>query len=155
MMTAAQTTDAALRPSYTQRASASRMKEIIRQVLEEELAGQTYQVRELCEMRPEHSLQGDLVQQQTKKVADEVKDRLKMLQLPAIQVHGSSGHWRAARRGRSVSFFCHRVFGTTRCHAGWGLSNILGADGPDTYASETLINDSIFCCVVAYAVYLS
>lgn len=39
-----QQSDPIIRPAYTQRASAAAMKEIIRQVLDEELTGQSYQV---------------------------------------------------------------------------------------------------------------
>mmetsp|Transcript_30790 Transcript_30790/g.101033 ORF Transcript_30790/g.101033 Transcript_30790/m.101033 type:complete len:97 (+) Transcript_30790:2202-2492(+) len=59
---------AQLRPAYGMRASPTVMKEIMREVLTEALAGQTYQ--------------GDQVQQQTKSIADNVKDRLKALNLP-------------------------------------------------------------------------
>lgn len=48
-----------LRPAYTLRASASVIKDIIRQVLDKELSGQTYQVR--CACLPRRVAQVDLV----------------------------------------------------------------------------------------------
>mmetsp|Transcript_20234 Transcript_20234/g.26190 ORF Transcript_20234/g.26190 Transcript_20234/m.26190 type:complete len:136 (-) Transcript_20234:10-417(-) len=111
------------RPPYTQRASANTMKEIIHGVLEKELAGQIYQ--------------GDRVQHQTKAIADEIKDKLKALNLPRYKfcVQAVIGE----QRGEGVRMGCRTFWEATT----------------DTYASDTYINDSLFCCVVAYAVYLS
>ncbi|KAJ1447146.1 Tctex-1 [Pelagophyceae sp. CCMP2097] len=111
-----------LRPAYAQRASASVMKELIYSVLDARLSGQTYQ--------------GDQVQQQTKSIADDVKDRLKGLKLPRYKfmVQCVIGE----QRGEGARMGC-RTF--------WDRDT-------DTCASETFINDSIFCVVVAYAVYL-
>ena len=111
------------RPPYTQRASTNTMKEIIHTVLNKELAGQTYQ--------------GDRVQHQTKQIADDIKDKLKALNLPRYKycVQAVIGE----QRGEGVRMGCRTFWESTT----------------DTYASDTYVNDSLFCCVVAYAIYLS
>lgn len=97
------------------------MKDIIRSVLENNLANQTYQ--------------GDLVQQQTKSIADAVKEKLKDLALPRYKymVQVVIGE----QRGEGIRMGCRTFWAST-----------------DTYASDTFVNDSLFCCCVAYAVYL-
>ncbi|CAM9098147.1 unnamed protein product [Phaeothamnion confervicola] len=57
-----------LRPTYRQKASVNAMQEIIRGVLEDELAGRPYQ--------------GDMAPQQTRQISDSIKDKLKELKLP-------------------------------------------------------------------------
>lgn len=110
------------RPSGKNRASASVMKDIIHGVLQSHLAGEKYQ--------------GDQVQQQTKAIADDVKEKLKDLNLPRYKymVQCVIGE----QRGEGVRMGC-RTF--------WEAAT-------DTYATDTYMNDSIFCVVVAYAVYL-
>lgn len=111
------------RPLLSQRASATRMKEIIREILNEKLGGREYH--------------GDHVQQQTKTIADEVKQKLKSMELPRYKymVQVVIGE----QRGEGVRMGCRTFWEPTT----------------DTYANETFINDSLFCVVVAYAVYLA
>jgi tctex1 domain-containing protein 2 len=56
-----------LQPAYRKKASVNAMREVIAATLEQELKGQTYN--------------GDTATQQTKKISDEIKNRLKALGL--------------------------------------------------------------------------
>ncbi|CAM9389471.1 unnamed protein product [Heterosigma akashiwo] len=111
-----------LRPTYRQKASVGVMKEIIRTILEAELSGKTYQL--------------EMASQMTKQLADEIKNRLKDLNLPRykymVQVVIGEQKGQGVRMG-------HRCF--------WDSNT-------DSVASETFVNDSIFCAATAYAVYL-
>jgi Tctex-1 family len=73
-----------LQPAYRKKASVNAMREVIAATLEQELKGQTYN--------------GDTATQQTKKISDEIKNRLKALGLDRY-VPCASSDWRAARRG--------------------------------------------------------
>ena len=99
------------------------MKECIGEVLQEMLKDHTYKQDEAPEL--------------TKQIADRVKNRLKLLELPRYKymVQVVVGE----QRGEGVRMGC-RTF--------WDRDT-------DAYASETFTNDSIFCVATAYAVYLN
>ena len=121
-MSTAEAAGITVRPKYRQRASVNAMKEIIRNILEAELGGQTYQL--------------DLCTVQTKKICDDIRNKLKEQNLPRYKymVQVVIGQ----QRGEGVRMGC-RTF--------WDADT-------DAYASETFINDSLFCVATAYAVYL-
>jgi len=109
--------------AWGQRASTAKMKECIAEVLQEMLKEHTYKQDEAPEL--------------TKQIADRVKNRLKLLELPRYKymVQVVVGE----QRGEGVRMGC-RTF--------WDRDT-------DAYASETFTNDSIFCVATAYAVYLN
>ena len=109
--------------AWGQRASTAKMKECIGEVLTEMLKDHTYKQDEAPEL--------------TKQIADCVKNRLKLLELPRYKymVQVVVGE----QRGEGVRMGC-RTF--------WDRDT-------DAYASETFTNDSIFCVATAYAVYLN
>ncbi len=109
--------------AWGQRASTAKMKECIGEVLNEMLKDHTYKQDEVPEL--------------TKQIADRVKNRLKLLELPRYKymVQVVVGE----QRGEGVRMGC-RTF--------WDRDT-------DAYASETFTNDSIFCVATAYAVYLN
>ena len=109
--------------AWGQRASTAKMKECIGEVLHEMLKDHTYKQDEAPEL--------------TKQIADRVKNRLKLLELPRYKymVQVVVGE----QRGEGVRMGC-RTF--------WDRDT-------DAYASETFTNDSIFCVATAYAVYLN
>ncbi|KAG5188283.1 Tctex-1, partial [Tribonema minus] len=108
-------------PAYRKRASVNQMREIIRAILEEQLSGQTYS--------------GDVATAQTKKISDEIKDRLKTMSLDRYKyvVQVIIGE----QRGEGVRMGC-------RCF--WDADT-------DACASESFINDHIFCVATAYGIY--
>ena len=91
----------------------------------------------LNEMLKEHTYKQDEAPELTKQIADRVKNRLKLLELPRYKymVQVVVGE----QRGEGVRMGC-RTF--------WDRDT-------DAYASETFTNDSIFCVATAYAVYLN
>ena len=109
-------------PSPSGRVSVNTMKAIIREVLDAQLTGKTYQ--------SEHTSKW------TKEIADEIRDRLKALNLERYKymVQVVVGE----QRGEGVRMGC-------RCF--WDQDT-------DNYAYENFINDSLFCVASAYAVYL-
>eukprot|EP00921_Rhytidocystis_pertsovi_P017272 GHVQ01027141.1.p1 GENE.GHVQ01027141.1~~GHVQ01027141.1.p1 ORF type:complete len:127 (+),score=16.88 GHVQ01027141.1:1193-1573(+) len=110
-----------LQPPYRDKFRLQPVREILRNVLETKLDKAQY--------HPEHSVV------LTKHVADEIKDRLKELNLPrykiAVQVVISEQRGQGARVG---------------CRTFWDAST-------DLMACETFKNDSLLCVAIASGVY--
>lgn len=111
-----------IRPAYKQRVSVKRMEDVIKAVLNEELVGKAYQ--------------NDNASAQTKQIADEIRNRLRDLDLPRYKfmVQVVIGE----QRGEGVRMGC-RTF--------WDADT-------DAYATHTYANDDLFCVATAYGVYL-
>mmetsp|Transcript_29049 Transcript_29049/g.50129 ORF Transcript_29049/g.50129 Transcript_29049/m.50129 type:complete len:125 (+) Transcript_29049:100-474(+) len=111
-----------IRPEYRQRISVNEMKGIINKVLKEELEGKQYQTEQ--------------VQEQTKKIADDIRNKLREMDKPRYK------------------FFVQVVIGEQRGEGvRMGCRTFWDAD-TDSYASEQYVNDSLFCVATAYGVYL-
>uniref|UniRef100_A0A7S2S8M8 Dynein light chain n=1 Tax=Rhizochromulina marina TaxID=1034831 RepID=A0A7S2S8M8_9STRA len=111
-----------IRPAYKQRVSVAAMKTIIDTVMKEELEGKTYAV--------------DQAQVQTKHISDEIRNRLKALDLPRykfmVQVVLGEMRLEGVRMG---------------CRTFWDAET-------DAHATSNYMNDSLFCVATAYGVYL-
>lgn len=111
-----------IRPAYRERVSVAVMETVIKDVMKNELEGKSYQTEQ--------------AQSQTKKIADEIRDKLKNLNLPRYKymVEVVIGE----QRDEGVRMSCRTY---------WDSDT-------DAYASSTFVNDSLFCVATAYGVYL-
>eukprot|EP00003_Mantamonas_plastica_P032250 TRINITY_DN869_c0_g1_i2.p2 TRINITY_DN869_c0_g1~~TRINITY_DN869_c0_g1_i2.p2 ORF type:complete len:169 (-),score=55.05 TRINITY_DN869_c0_g1_i2:157-663(-) len=111
-----------LRPKFSQKFRASVVKEIISEVLAEKLTGVKYD--------------SDTCTDMTREIADEIKGRLKELDLPRYKfvVQVLIGE----QRGEGIKMAC-RAF--------WDSDT-------DNYAQDVFINKHLFCVVAAFGVYL-
>ncbi|KAI9006161.1 Tctex-1 family-domain-containing protein [Gaertneriomyces semiglobifer] len=110
-----------IRPNFKQKFRPALIQKLIHQTLVDRLTGQTYQA-ETCP-------------QLTRDIADEIKNRLKELDLPRYKyvVNVVIGEM----RGEGVRMGC-------RCF--WDADT-------DSVAQDTFINDSLFCAAAAFGVY--
>ena len=140
-----------IQPGYRKKASVNKMREIIRSVLDQELQGQTYN--------------GDSATQQTKKISDEVKDRLKGMGLDRYKylVQVIVGE----QRGEGVRVGCRCFWDSdTDACASENFVNVSPlalcrslppshALTPVTFFVRSLVQDHIFAVATAYAIYHS
>ncbi|TPX59086.1 hypothetical protein PhCBS80983_g02712 [Powellomyces hirtus] len=110
-----------IRPNFKQKFRPAIVQKLIHQALMDRLTGATYNA-ESCS-------------QWTKEIADDIKNRLKELDLPRYKyiVNVVIGEM----RGEGVRMGC-------RCF--WDADT-------DNVAQDTFINDSLFCVVAAFGVY--
>ncbi|KAI9089815.1 Tctex-1 family-domain-containing protein [Phlyctochytrium arcticum] len=110
-----------IRPNFKQKFRPAIASKVIHQILADRLTGATYHP--------------DTCSQWTREIADEVKNRLKELDLPRYKyiVNVVIGEM----RGEGVRMGC-------RCF--WDADT-------DNVAQDTFINDSLFCVAVAFGVF--
>jgi Tctex-1 family. len=121
-VTAPQNQEYQIKPKQREKFKPGKTKEIIRDILKEKLQTQVYH--------------NEAVQQLTRDLAEEVKARLKEMNLPRYKyvVQVTIGE----QKGQGVRVGC-------KCF--WDFDT-------DYVASEVFQNDSIFCLCTVYAVYL-
>ncbi|GMI55925.1 hypothetical protein ScalyP_jg5691 [Parmales sp. scaly parma] len=108
-------------PSFSQKPSKERMKQIIAEVQTSILQNEKYT--------------SDNASAQTKKLSDEVRDRLRDLGLDRYK------------------FLVQVVLGEQRTEGVHVGCRCLWDADTDNYASQTFTNDSMFCVVTAYWIY--
>lgn len=111
-----------IRPGYKERVSVAAMKEIIDTILKEELEGKVYQV--------------DQADGQTKRISDEIRTRLKEMNLPRYK------------------FMVQVVLGEMRLEGVRMGCRTFWDNDTDAHVSSSFVNDSLFCVATAYAAYL-
>ena len=109
------------RPSFKERFPTNAVKETIRNVLQAELTGVEYAM----ENTP----------QQTAKITDDIKNQLKMLNLPRYK------------------FMVQVVIGEMRGQGVQMGSRCFWDSNTDSQVSDTFVNDSLFAVATAYGVY--
>ena len=114
-------TEFQIRPSYAERFPSSTVKTLLRDVLKAELTGAAYD----ASSSPD----------QTKKIADLVRNQLKNLALPRYK------------------FMVQVVIGELRGQGVQMGSRCFWDSSTDCQVSETFVNDALFCCATAYGVY--
>jgi|TARA_B110000091_G_C13397025_1_gene302517 hypothetical protein len=110
-----------IRPTYNERFPSSTVKEVLRDILKVELTGVEYTV--------------DNTPDQSKRIADNVRNKLKNLNLPRYK------------------FMVQVVIGELRGQGVQMGSRCFWDSSSDCQVSETFVNDSLFCVATAFGVY--
>jgi tctex1 domain-containing protein 2 len=110
-----------IRPTYNERFPSSTVKEVVRDILKTELTGIEYTV--------------DSTPDQSKRIADTVRNKLRELKLPRYK------------------FMVQVVIGELRGQGVQMGSRCFWDSSSDCQVSETFVNDSLFAVCTAFGVY--